>query len=194
VRAAWAKGNEEAKDLTQAFFLWLAEGDALRRFEPGRGGLRQYLRVLLRSFMGHHEEALGRLKRGGAATVLSFDAGTAELEEFVPDPKASDPESAYDRSWRTTVVRHAIQCLRERCRAGGRATAYRIFEDYELTPGAVRPTYRELALRHGIEESRVKGHLLEMRDELRAEIRRELSRLGTQAGDVDAEWSDLFGS
>ena len=115
VRTAWAKGNEEAKDLTQAFFLWLAEGDALRRFEPGRGGLRQYLRVLLRSFVGHHDAAVGRLKRGGAATVVSLDAGPSELEEFVPDSKAPDPEAAYDRTWRATVVRHAIQRLRERC-------------------------------------------------------------------------------
>src|SRR5579864_5678270 len=80
IRAAWAKGNEDAKDLTQAFFLWLSENDALKKFDPDRGSLRRYLRVLLRSFVGHREDALGRLKRGGDSTLLSLDAGPAELD------------------------------------------------------------------------------------------------------------------
>src|SRR5262245_49166512 len=47
IRSAWAKGNEDAKDLTQAFFVWLIEGDALRRYRPGRGSFRSYLKALL---------------------------------------------------------------------------------------------------------------------------------------------------
>ena len=34
VRAAWAKSNEDAKDLTQAFFLWLLEERVLEQFDP----------------------------------------------------------------------------------------------------------------------------------------------------------------
>src|SRR5258708_32972394 len=72
-RIAWAKGNEEAKDLTQAFLLWLLEGEALDRFESERGSFRRYLKVLLRSFVGHQAAALGRLKRGGGAVIPSPD-------------------------------------------------------------------------------------------------------------------------
>src|SRR5258706_11610025 len=46
VRMAWAKSNDEAKDLVQAFFLWLLEGDALAKYEPGRGSFRGYLKLL----------------------------------------------------------------------------------------------------------------------------------------------------
>src|SRR5262245_36438991 len=56
--AAWAKDNETAKDLAQAFFLSLAEDETLKRFDPTRGSLRGYLKVLLRSFVGHHDRAL----------------------------------------------------------------------------------------------------------------------------------------
>src|SRR5262245_60106551 len=64
VRIAWAKDNETAKDLTQAFFLSLAEGNELKRFDPSRGSLRGYLKVLLRSFVGHQDRARAALKRG----------------------------------------------------------------------------------------------------------------------------------
>src|ERR1051325_8519637 len=165
VRAAWAKGNEEAKDLTQAFFLWLAEGDALRRFEPERGSLRKYLRVLLRSFVGHHETALGRLKRAGGAAPVSLDAGPSELEELVPDPRSPDPEASYERVWRRTVLQHAIQHLRQRFVDEGRTATFLLFSDYDLSPEGVRPTYRDLGARYHLDESEVKKRLADMREE-----------------------------
>jgi len=191
IRTAWAKGNEDAKDLTQAFFLWLSENDALRKFEPDRGSLRRYLRVLLRSFMGHREAALGRLKRGGSSTLVSLDAGPAELDAALSDPRSTDPEAAYDRAWRSTVLFQAIRRLGRRCVAEGRIEWYRLFENYDLMPEATRPTYRDLAARYRIDEAEVKKRLLAMRDELRAEIHAELSRYGVGDGDLESEWSFL---
>src|SRR5688572_22453356 len=66
VRLAWAKSNEDAKDLTQAFFLWLLEERALDGYDPARGGFRPFLKVLLRRFVGHQDRALGALRRGGS--------------------------------------------------------------------------------------------------------------------------------
>src|SRR5688572_11709354 len=94
IRTAWAKGNEEAKDLTQAFFLWLAESDALRKFEPARGSLRRYLRVLLKSFVGHQDAALARLKRGVASKHLSLYSGPSELDDVLAAPCSPDTVAA----------------------------------------------------------------------------------------------------
>jgi len=193
VRAAWAKQNEEAKDLTQAFFLSLAEGDALRRFEPERGSLRKYLRVLLRSFIGHHEVHVGRIKRGGAAKTVSLDAGPLELEDLGPGSGASDPEVLYERTWRSTIVNNALRELQRRCSRDGRLVAYQIFTEFSLTPEGVRPTYRDLATRYRLQEQNVKNHLLQMRDELRREVRQELRRLAAHDGEAEDEWSLLFG-
>ena len=194
IRIARAKDQEEAKDLTQAFFLWLAESDALRKFEPERGSLRRYLRVLLKSFVGHQEAALGRLKRGGASKHLSLDAASSELEDVLTDPRSPDPEAAYDRTWSETVLRQAIHRLRDRCAAEGRVGAYLLFEDYDLKPEAVRPTYKDLAARHRVDEAEVKKRLLAMREDLRAEIRRELSRYAVGEGEMESEWCSLFTS
>jgi DNA-directed RNA polymerase specialized sigma24 family protein len=193
IRASWGKGNEESKDLTQAFFLWLAEGDALRKFEPERGSLRRFLRVLLRSFIGHDEVALARLKRGGGTRVVSLDAGAAELENLVPDPRSPDPEANYERVWRHTVLQHAVHNLRNDCAARGRVPDFLLFADYDLLPEPVRPTYKELAARYQVDEAEVKKRLVDMRDRLRREVRAELARVTMHDQAIDDEWTVLFG-
>ena len=69
LRASCTRKNEDAKDLTQAFFVWLMEEGRLERYDPQRGRLRGYLKVLLKRFVGHHDVAQGRLKRGGGANA-----------------------------------------------------------------------------------------------------------------------------
>ena len=108
VLIAWAKGNEEAKDLTQAFLLWLLEDGALDRFEPARGGFRGYLKVLLRSFVGPQAAALGRLKRGGGRIAVSLDSETRSIDDFLSDSRVSDPEAAFEQAWRVELVDQAI--------------------------------------------------------------------------------------
>ena len=45
-RVAWAKSNEDAKDLAQAFFLWMTEEPALDSYDPAKGGFRTFLKIL----------------------------------------------------------------------------------------------------------------------------------------------------
>src|SRR5438477_62021 len=73
IRIAWAKSNDDAKDLAQAFFLWLMEGDLLDRYDSKRAGFRTYLKALLRGFFKDKEEALHRLKRGGGIRHVSLE-------------------------------------------------------------------------------------------------------------------------
>src|SRR5207245_607719 len=48
LRVGWTKSNEEAKDATQAFFLWLLEEEAIRGYSTERASFRTYLKSLLR--------------------------------------------------------------------------------------------------------------------------------------------------
>src|SRR5947209_7892091 len=62
VRSAWSKSIEDAKDLTQGFFVWMMESDFLSRADPGRGRFRGFLKVALKHFLGMDERARGALK------------------------------------------------------------------------------------------------------------------------------------
>ena len=191
VRAAWSKTNDDAKDLTQAFFLWLQENGALKRFDETRGGLRPFLKVLLRRFVKDQDVALRRLKRGGGRTLLSIEAAP-ELDALAADPRAADPEALFERVWRTELVEQAVDRLRQRCRDDGRGAAFAVFEGYELAAESERPTYRDLASRLGLTEAEVRRHLAALREELLQEIRSDIAQLASNELDRTDEWNTLF--
>jgi len=194
VRAVWARGNDDAKDLTQAFFLWLLEGDALRRYAPERGSFRNYLKVMLRSFVTHQDEALRTLKRGGGARTLSLEGSLPAIEEIVPDPRTADPEKAFERVWLVDLVTQAIDRVRERCRPGREALAFQVYEEYDLAPMADRPTYSALAARLNVKEHDIDTFLSAVRQQVRTEIRADLADQTADEGHLEAEYHALFGS
>lgn len=181
LRAAFGEANEEAKDLTQAFFAQLLEDGSLERYDPERGRLRAYLKVLLRSFVGHAREAGAALKRGGGRAVVSLDDPDVPWSEVVADPKAADPEAVFDRLWRVELAERVLARWRGRCPE----LRARIYDAYVLAPEPDRPTYAALAARLGIGEDDVRNHLSAARAELRQAAREELP---------DGDWDELFGT
>src|SRR4051812_7039249 len=76
IRIKWRSSNEDAKDLTQSFFLRALEKDFFDAYSPEKGSFRTYLRVCLEGFLANERKSSQRLKRGGAAIVLPLDFTT----------------------------------------------------------------------------------------------------------------------
>jgi RNA polymerase sigma-70 factor (ECF subfamily) len=184
VRAAWAKSADDAKDLTQAFFLWLVEDESIRAYAPERGGFRPFLKTLLRRFVGHEAAALRRLKRGGGRPPVRLEG----VEELVADPAAADPEQAFERAWMAGLVDAAVG----RVRARRDALSVALYDEYELA--AEPATYRELGERHGLKEGEVRDRLYALREEIRGEVRRELARLTEGDRELEDEWRRFLGA
>lgn len=185
VRIAWSKGNEDAKDLTQAFFVWLMEGETLERYDAGRGGFRAYLKTLLKRFVGHEERALTRLKRGGDARIVSLDGELPSSRE-----PAVDPDAAFEKAWLEDLLREAIEKVRAREADGVR------FQVYLARTSPVkeeRPSYKELAARFGLKESDVENYLFAVREAIREETRAALLRATSGPAEFEDEWKRLFG-
>jgi RNA polymerase sigma-70 factor (ECF subfamily) len=193
IRRAWSKSNEDAKDLTQSFFIWLLEGDAMRRYEPDRGSFRAYLRILLKHFLQHQDESMRRLKRGGGARFAPLCGDGNNPGEDIPDPKSSDPEKAFEESWIAILVQSALQRVRRRCEGGGRLIQFRAYEEYDLKPAPKRPTYAEVAATLGVKESDVRNYLFKIREEIWAELRMELALVTRDEKELEEEWNVLFG-
>lgn len=189
LRASCTRKNEEAKDLTQAFFVWLMEEGRLERYDPQRGRLRAYLKVLLKRFAGHSDVAQGRLKRGGGVQVFSIEDPRA------PEMKSDDgrPDELFDRAWVTEIVEAAVGRVRTRYASTPQSRGFEIYEAFTLGREAERPAYSELAKRFGVSEGQVKQLLFEVRQHIRREIRSELAGLTGSAQELEEEWNALFG-
>jgi RNA polymerase sigma factor (sigma-70 family) len=192
IRVAWAKPNEDAKDLVQAFFLWLLESGALGRYAPERASFRAFLKGVLRHFFQNKEEALHRLKRGGGIRFLHLDEGFSGLESILPDPLGTDPEKAFDRIWRDHLLARALEQVKERARAKSQPLKFRVFEMYYLSPEPDRPTYSDVARKIGIKESEVLHFLSDLREEVRLEIRQELANVTRSSEELEEEWNAFF--
>ncbi|HVR85060.1 MAG TPA: sigma factor [Planctomycetota bacterium] len=194
VRVAWAKSNEDAKDLAQAFFLWLMEAEVLERFDAARGSFRTYLKMLLRRFVGHEEAALHRLKRGGGIDIVSLGQDGGALESVLTDPRSVDPEKMFEKLWIMDLLNRSVDRVRERSLGGPQAISFQVYEGYDLVPSAERPTYRDLAVRWGLSEKEVKNRLFAVREEVRKEVLAELAQETGEHRYLDEDWDALLGS
>lgn len=193
VRTVWAKSNEDAKDLTQAFFAWLLEGNPLNRYDPALGGFRPFLKIMLQRFIGHQHAALRRLKRGGGALVLSLDEDLSPLSESLPDSRATDPETVFDRAWFKELLAQTLTQVKEAFLSRGDTLTFRVYEDYELRPEPERPTYKDLAARLNLSERDIKSRLFAAREEIRLTLRSTLSQLTVSDQELREEWNGLLG-
>lgn len=189
IRIAWRKSNEDAKDLTQAFCLWLVEGEAVRKYEAERGGFRAFLKTLIKHFVLHQEEALHRLKRGGGVAIHALDDADA-----AGDPAGQDPDREFDAAWRVEILSRAVAAVRKRFDADGRKVKFQVFEAYDLGSASGAPTYAELGAKFGIKATDVQNYLAAVREEVRTEIRRELAETTSSREELEEEWNAFFPS
>lgn len=195
VRQGLGKSNEDAKELTQAFFLWLVDGQVLGKYAPDRASFRHYLKGLLRNYARNDAQALRRLKRGGAVKVVPLpDDDVRALDELLPDSKTASPEEAFDRAWTGDLIERAVRRVRDACQGDPLDRArFGAYEAYELGPPGAQPTYAQVGEALGLSASDVRNHLFAIRERVRAELRRELRETVASPEQLDGEWAAVFG-
>lgn len=169
LRTVSGLSNDDAKDLTQQFFLHLFENRAVSRYEPARAPFRVYLKSCLRNFLADELRARASLKRGGDRSALPLEAAG--------ETAAPAAEREFDDAWLQAVLETAIEEARGEFLAQGRAAEWAVFEAYDLRdPAAPRATYAELGRAHGLSESDVRGALQYARGKLRERVVEQVRR------------------
>ena len=157
---------DHSRDLTQAFFLHLLEHDFLQGVSPSSGKFRSFLLASLKHFLADEDAKAHALKRGSGVTPISLDFRSDEGLPLIEPIDDRTPEDAFERQWALTVLRHAIDRLRQNERADGRIDQFeklkglltgvghetpyaRLAEDLNQSEAAVKMTVRRLRKRFG---------------------------------------------
>jgi RNA polymerase sigma-70 factor (ECF subfamily) len=190
IRIKWSKSPEDARELTQDFFIAVLEGEALKRYEPGRASFRTYLKGILRNIAADQFDAARAKKRGGGLKVIPIPDA---LEDSLADSGTRDPEVALDWAWRVTVLDRAVERARDWFRSQGREAQFRTFQEAVLGQPDDRPTDREVASRLGLTETTVGNHINQVRERLRIEIRAELTHTVLDRDQLEDEYRLIIG-
>lgn len=178
LRAAWPRPNEDAKDVTQAFFTHLLEGGAFGRLKPDRGSFRGYLKRALHNFV--IDAARRESVRAAVRPVAPLD-----LEQ---DGAQESPEKAYDREWFRDLLHRSIEELKSLLQREDRSVHFEVFHDYCLEPARdPAPTYRDTGHKFGLAETEVRHVLEHCRRELRRILRERIKQYAAADEDVESE-------
>ena len=169
IRVKWGKSNEDASDLTQAFFTLALEKEFFAAFDPVRGRFRTFLRTCLDGFLANEQKAGGRLKRGGDRIHLPLEFESADGEIVAAEIRSDvDLDKYFDAEWVRHLFSLTVDALREECAARGRQSQFAVFERYDLADeGSEKLTYQKLGEQMGLSATTVTNHLSAARREFR---------------------------
>jgi RNA polymerase sigma factor (sigma-70 family) len=191
VRIKWNRSSEDAKDLIQGFFTIALERETLASFDPSRASLRTFLRLLVDRYASNQLKAAGRIKRGGCAKALDFEAAEAELARAASG--SPDPVELLRREWVRTLFGECVGRLREELQGAGRGLQFRVFEAMDLEDGDSRPSYRELATNLGVSESKITNDLASARRRFRVIVLETLREVTASEEEFRAEARAVLG-
>ena len=196
IRIKWHKSNEDAKDLTQGFFALVIEKSFFKSYDPAKARFRTFLRTCLDGFISNEEKAARRIKRGGAAVLLSIDFESAEGEiERSGGLAPETPDHYFDKEWIRSLFGLAVERFKAECEAEGKSIHFQLFESYYLneTDESGRITYDRLAEESGISVSKVTNYLAYARREFRRIVLEKLREITATDEEFRREARSLLG-
>jgi DNA-directed RNA polymerase specialized sigma24 family protein len=121
--------EEDAKDLTQAFFARLLERKDLQKLDPSKGKFRTFLLTSLTHFLSNHRDHLGAAKRGAGTTTVSLDAIPPEqFQRLEPAAAQLAPDQLFDQRWAMAVLEAAVLRLRAEMETAGKAVQFEVLK------------------------------------------------------------------
>jgi RNA polymerase sigma-70 factor (ECF subfamily) len=179
---------DDAKDLTQGFFLHVVEHRALTGVDRLKGKFRSFL---LASFQNHLSDSVDRarrLKRGGDKEFVQMDAEEAEERYRLEPVEFLTAEKIFDARWAMTVLGEALKQLSQEYSTVGKTSTFetlKIFLDpnNSITP----PSYDAVANRLQVTTGAVKTLIHRLRKRYTALLREEVGRTVSDPAEIDEE-------
>jgi RNA polymerase sigma factor (sigma-70 family) len=184
---------EEARDLTQSFFVRLLDKNTVAAADPSRGRFRSFLLTALKNFLASEWSRASAEKRGGGRPILrlSADFDSAERQYAREPADTLTPERLYERRWALTLLDTVLAGLQEQYAAAGRAPLFDRLKPY-LTGGAQAPPHAQTAADLGLTEGAVQVAVHRIRRRYRDLLRAHIAATVESPEQVDEEIRDLF--
>jgi RNA polymerase sigma factor (sigma-70 family) len=170
-------GPDDARDLTQGFFLHLLNHRALRQVSPLKGKFRSFLVASLQNYLLDEADSACRLKRGGEVDFVPLDAANAEERYRLEPLDCLTAETIFDARWAMILMEEAMSRLYTGYAAQGKVATLETLKPF-LDPldGPESSSYEQAANQLQVSISAVKTLIHRARKQYRALLREEVAR------------------
>jgi RNA polymerase sigma factor (sigma-70 family) len=180
------RNEDDAKDLTQAFFEHIIQNDTLSHVRREKGRFRAFLLASLKFFLTDQIRHDTRQKRGGGQAPLSLDDSQLGLEFSRDLAHDEAPDVLFERAWMRVIFRRAFEALRHEFAAKGKMQVFDILS-VALSGDPSDVSHAELAKRLNATESAIKSAIHRLRASYAAELKREIARTVLSPEEADDE-------
>ncbi len=179
---------DDAKDLTQGFFLHAVEHRAFTGVDRLKGKFRSFLLASFQNHLSDVGDRARRLKRGGDKEFVQLDAEEAEERYRLEPVEFLTAEKIFDARWAMTVLGEALKQLRQEYATTGKASTFEALKAF-LDPNnsIAPPSYDEVAHRLQVATGAVKTLIHRLRKRYTALLREEVGRTVSDPAEIDEE-------
>ena len=175
----------DAQDLTQEFFARLLARNSLAQVAPEKGKFRAFLLAAMRHFLSDQRDRVRAAKRGGGVEILSLDAQKAEERYRLEPVDRLDAEKIYERRWAMTLLKQALDRLREESEAAGKAAWFDRLRSFVAGDSDV--TSDKAAKELGLAAGTLRGAVHRLRVRYRALVREEIAHTVADPSEIEEE-------
>lgn len=184
---------ENAKDLTQGFFVHLLARERLKNVHPAKGKFRSFLLACLNNYVRNEWDKERAIKRGHGVEVVSIDVSDTEQRYGVTPVDTLDPAKIFEQRWARVLLTQVLEQLKAKCAGNGKADVFATLQPY-LTGESGRGGYAEAAAKLQMTEGAVRVAASRLRDEFRELLRAEVGKTVDSPAEIDDEIRQLFGA
>ena len=178
--------DEDARDLTQEFFLFLIDKRIIARADTNRGRFRSFLSATLRNFLTNEWDRKTARKRSGRYRAIRLDGLERASEMVILADRTLTPDEQFDRAWAMSILEHGLHKLRDEWVRNGQADLFDALES-RLTGDTRAELYRDIAERFGKTDTAIKLMVHRMRKRFGELIREEVEQTVSNGDDLDNE-------
>jgi DNA-directed RNA polymerase specialized sigma24 family protein len=185
--------QEDAEDLTQAFFVRFLEKNYLEGLRNEKGKFRAFLLAALKHFLANEWDRASRQKRGGGATLLSLDWQDADTRYRIELADQLSPDKLYDRMWAVTLLERVLTRLRDESAAEGKTKLFEQLRPFLMVDKGAIPCAQAAAALE-LTEGAVRVAVHRLRRRYRELLREEIGQTLSDSAQVEEEMRALFGA
>jgi RNA polymerase sigma-70 factor (ECF subfamily) len=183
---------DDARDLTQCFFLFIFDHKALQRATPTKGKFRSFLLGSLKNYLSNEYHRENAIKRGGKIEFVPVDFSDGEDRYSREPADALTPEKIFDANWALTLLGHSIERLKEEYSAQGKAAVFETLRPFlDVSGAAPAPSYEAVADRLKVSGAGVKTLIHRLRKRYSELLREAVAQTVTEPSEIDDEIRSL---